>query len=176
MTTPPRSRHVVSLHDVAADTFTSEEGFARQRKPLGRAAGGRALGCSHLEVPPGASAWPFHAHFANEEAIFVLEGEGLLRLGDEHVAVRKDDYIALPADPDLPHQLINVGDTPLRYLCLSTMLSPEVGVYPDSGKLGIIAGSAPGGPADERRITAFYRRGDDVPYLTGERVATTTED
>jgi uncharacterized cupin superfamily protein len=168
---PARHPHIAALDDVPVDTFTSDEGFARTRRALGRAAHGRALGCSHIEVPPGASAWPFHAHCANEEAIFILEGQGLLRLGNERVPVGKDDYIALPADPDLAHQLINAGDGPLRYLCISTMISPEVGIYPDSDKIGVIAGSAPGGSPHERRLTAFYRRGDDVPYLTGERAA-----
>ena len=164
-----RHPHVVNLKAVEADEIDTPQGFKRSRRMLGRAAGGRDLGTSYLEVPPGASAWPRHAHFANEEALFILEGQGELRLGDDRVSVGAHDYVALPADPDLPHQLVNTGHHTLKYLCISTMRSPEVGVYPDSGKIGVIAGSAPGGPPENRRMTAFFRTGDDVPYYDGER-------
>lgn len=53
-------------------------GFEMRRKQLGGAAGGVDLGCSLIELAPGNRSVPFHAHLGNEEAIFVLEGEGPL--------------------------------------------------------------------------------------------------
>ena len=91
-------------------------------------------------VQPGRRAFPFHAHLVNEEALFILDGTGSLRLGDHTVAVRAGDYVALPAGTDGAHQLVNDGDAPLRYLCVSTMTSPEVALYPDSDKLGVMGG------------------------------------
>ena len=36
--------------------------------------------------------------------------------------------------PPGAHRLDNTGDRPLRYLCISTMLTTEICGYPDSGK------------------------------------------
>ena len=42
---------------------------------------GRGHGTTFFRVPPGASAVPYHAHHANEEAAYVLQGRGTLRMG-----------------------------------------------------------------------------------------------
>ncbi len=54
-------------------------------------AGGKRLGCSLYELPPGKKSWPYHYHTGNEEAIFVLEGGG----GDERT-LESGDYAAFP--------------------------------------------------------------------------------
>ena len=88
--------------------------FGARGKQLGAAAGCNRLGCSLYELPPGKRGFPFHYHLANEEAIYILEGEVTLRLGDREIAVGPGDYIALPVGPDHPHQLINRSDSPVR--------------------------------------------------------------
>jgi len=113
--------------------------FDNKSKPLGVKAGGKSLGCTLYEVPPGKRAFPLHAHLANEEAIYVLEGEGTMRIGESRVPVRAGDYVAFPPGPQSPHQLVNTSNAPLRYLCLSTMRYPEIALYPDSGKIGLRA-------------------------------------
>lgn len=105
--------------------------------PLGRATGGKKLGCSFYEVPAGAAAFPYHWHSANEEAIIVLSGTGTIRLGDAEVQLRAGDYVAMPTGPQHSHQVRNTGTEPLRYYCVSTKLDPEVVGYPDSRKLGV---------------------------------------
>ena len=55
--------------------------FGGRRKQPAKAAGGKQLGFSLHEVEPGFAAWPAHMHFVNEEALYVLEGHGTLRLG-----------------------------------------------------------------------------------------------
>ena len=62
----------------------------------------------------------------------------------------------------------NTGPAPLRYLCVSTMLEPEVIEYPDSGKFGAFAGTAPGANSQARRFAAFVRQSDRVDYWDGE--------
>jgi uncharacterized cupin superfamily protein len=138
-------------------------GFAFKRKLLGQAASGEKLGCSLYEIAPGASAWPFHYHWANEEAIYVLEGAGTLRLGDQKIEVSAGDYIAIPAGPANPHRLINTSDAPIRYLCFSTQIDPDVVVYPDSNKVAVGVG-----PAGRKVFGAVYRRGTEVEYYDGE--------
>jgi len=138
------------------------------RKALGREAGSQKLGCSLYRLPPGKKAWPRHAHLANEEAIYILEGQGRSRIGKETQHVGPGDFLALVADPDAAHQLENTGREDLIYLCFSTMLAPDVIRYPDSGKTGVLAGSAPGGDPAKRMLTAFFPDGSEVPYWKDE--------
>jgi hypothetical protein len=53
------------------------------------------------------------------------------------------------------------------------MREPDAIVYPDSDKIGVIAGSAPGGPAQSRVLTAFFPRAAAVAYEHGEDGAET---
>jgi uncharacterized cupin superfamily protein len=144
-------------------TETDRDDATFRRKKLAAAAGGEDLGCSLYELPPGGRSWPYHYHTGNEEALYVLAGEGRLRVGDESVAVEADTYAAFPAGDDGGHRVINDGDEPLRYLMLSTMNEPDVTVYPDDDKLHAFAGAAPGGEG-ERDLDATYRRDDAVGY------------
>ena len=111
------------------EQLLEQAGFAFRRKRLAAAAGGKGLGVSWFELQPGQKAFPLHFHLANDEAVFVLEGEGVLRLGDEEHALRAGDYVAFPPGPP-GHQIVNRSQSPLRYLAMSTMREPEVAVYP----------------------------------------------
>ncbi len=144
------------------------ERFAARRKRLGFAAGGEMLGCSLYEVPPGKTAFPYHLHHANEEAIYILSGRGRLRLDEAEHTVGEGDYIALRVGRAGAHQLINDADAPLRYLCMSTMIEPEVAEYPDSGKIGVLAGAAPGGDEKRREFFKLFHRDADTDYWDGE--------
>jgi hypothetical protein len=47
------------------------------------------------------------------------------------------------------------------------MEHPEVLEYPDSGKVGVMVGRAPGG-GNGAGLVALFRRLDAVPYAEGE--------
>ena len=93
-----------------------------KRRQLGNAAGGVKLGCSLLEVAPGGcTAFPYHAHAIEEEAVYVLAGEGVMRMPRGDFRVGAGDYVAMRPGEEQAHQLWNVHATlPLRYLCIST--------------------------------------------------------
>ena len=125
-------------------------------KLVGREAGSRDLGCMLHEIPPGKKSWPYHFHWANEEAIYVLAGQGTLRLPSGEVAVGPGDYLAFPTGPEYAHQMINRGTEPLRYLCWSTMIVPEIAEYPDvPGKLALFLDAPPGRSEGRRRFGMF---------------------
>ncbi|WP_066418263.1 cupin domain-containing protein [Halorubrum aethiopicum] len=153
----------------------TDRGEARfKRKQLGEAAGGDALGCSLYELPSGHKSWPFHYHAANEEAIYVLAGTGAIRLAtgeddpaDETHDLEPGTYVALPADASGGHRVINDSEGSLRYLAISTMIEPDVTVYPDSGTFGVYVGSPPGG-REERSLEGYYDADADVGYWDGE--------
>ena len=138
----------------------------QQRAPLydtlcGRVTEGTAakkLGAGFDILEPGKIGCPYHYHLAQEEMFVILEGEGTLRVAGERVPVRAGDVIVVPAGPDYPHQLINTGTTPMKYLSISTQEQPEVCYYPDSDKLGAFA--------KDHRI--MQRRGQGLDYWEGE--------
>jgi uncharacterized cupin superfamily protein len=142
--------------------------FRYRRRAFTAAAGMKRLGASFYEIEPGAAAFPRHYHCANEEAIFVLEGEGILAVGDQEAQIRAGDLIALPRGREHAHRLSNSAQRPLRYLCFSTMIEPDIAVYVDSNKVGFFAGSAPGGPKEKRVLSGIFRRDAEVGYFDGE--------
>jgi uncharacterized cupin superfamily protein len=139
-----------------------------RRKKLGSSAGARMLGASIYELPLGASAFPYHYHCANEELIYILSGVGTLRLGDEKIQVRAGSFAAMPPGSAHAHRLYNTSNAPLKYLCVSNMVDPEVCVYPDSQKVGVMVGSAPGGDPGRRTLAGVYRQHSIVGYYDGE--------
>ncbi|QZY00657.1 cupin domain-containing protein [Halobaculum rubrum] len=143
------------------------ESVGSRRKKLAAAAGGEDLGCSLYELPAGKRAWPYHHHAGNAEPLYVLAGEGTLRHADGTSPLRAGDYVTLPAGEDGAHRVVNDSAGALRYLMVSTMRDPEVLVYPDSDKVGAMAGAAPG-ENGERDVDAYFRRGDAVDYWDGE--------
>ncbi|MFB6090349.1 MAG: cupin domain-containing protein [Halobellus sp.] len=147
---------------------TERETTHFRRKELGAETDVDDLGASLYELPPGGSSWPYHFHTGNAEAIYVLAGSGTLRTPDGEEAIGAGDYCDFPASEDGAHRLRNDGDEPLRFLAVSTMRDPDVTVYPDSGKIGVYAGSPPGGEEDERVVAGYYREDDDVDYWEDE--------
>jgi uncharacterized cupin superfamily protein len=163
-----RHPNVVNVSEVESSSHEKGVRFSCLGRHLGYFSGGKGIGCSWYEVPPGKVAWPYHYHTANEESLYVLEGTGTLRIGKEEVAVGPGDYASFPVGPDHAHQLINTGTTPLRYLCFSTMLPVEVVGYPDSDKIGAAAWKTDMSGAVVR---AMRKRADgDVDYWDGEPI------
>jgi uncharacterized cupin superfamily protein len=155
---------IVHGDDVEWGEARHGEHFAHRRCRLSRAAGGRGIGCSLVELAPGKTGWPFHYHLGNEEAIYMLAGEATLRLGEGRHRVRAGHYIALPKGDAYAHQMTNTGTEPCRYLVMSTMVDPDVAVYPDSNKIGAVTGTS----ADGYPTWTHFPRDGAVAYWHGE--------
>jgi uncharacterized cupin superfamily protein len=166
-------RHPNVTNVSEAPSRAQEKGtkFGFTARALGHATGAAGIGCSFYEVPPGRAAFPAHYHCANEEALYILEGEGTLRIGKDTVAVHQGDYITLPPGPDHTHKLTNTGTAPLRYLCMSTLKGgAEVVGYPDSKKIAAV-GVPAGWRFPEPGWVRFIGRPEaSVDYYDGEDV------
>jgi uncharacterized cupin superfamily protein len=161
-------KNIVNIHNL--DWQSSEHGdFSYQDKWLAEATGGKQLGASLYKLMPGKKCFPYHYHYANEEAVFVLEGSGTLRMNNELIPINKGDYIAFPSGPDYAHQIMNTSEDSLVFLCFSTMNHPDVVEYPDSNKVGVTAGTAPGGDPEKVLLKARFRKQDAVDYFDGEK-------
>jgi uncharacterized cupin superfamily protein len=154
-----------NIFDPVFDADQERPGFSYRRAKLGRQAGAERLGASLYEIPPGQSTFPYHAHTANEEMLVVLEGRPSLRTPAGWRALSRGDVVAFPPGEEGAHQLANRSPEPVRVLMLSTMIAPEVNIYPDSGKL-MAATRAPGAAGEG--FQEAYRRDEATDYWEGE--------
>jgi uncharacterized cupin superfamily protein len=160
---------IVNLDEVPREPVKHGDKFDAFDGPIGEHVGARHLGYSIIIVPPGKRAYPFHCHHINEEMFFVVEGRGKARIGDREYPIRKGDVIAAPpGGAATAHQIINDSEEELRYLAVSTMFPSEVVEYPDSNKVAVYVGSAPGGDAAVRTINFRGRFGPALDYWEGE--------
>ncbi|WP_425039332.1 cupin domain-containing protein [Primorskyibacter sp. S187A] len=161
---------VMNVED--AELFPMQGGdgskFAASVAQIGRAIGAGGLGAMFVTVEPGKRAFPFHNHLGNDEMFVILDGEGLYRFGETEHAVRAGSVCAAPrGGPETAHQLINTGNTPLKYLGVSTMQDPDVVEYPDSGKFAAMA-IAPGTGFFDAHLKVVATRADSRDYWEGE--------
>ena len=161
---------VVKLHELSLSKQSHGESFEAYFAPVAGPLGAKRLGARYIEVPPGKKAWPYHCHHANDELFIILGGRGRLRHGGRDYSVVVGDAIVCPAGgAETAHQLIAEGDEPLRYLAVSSMHEPDVLEYPDSGKMTVFAGSAPGGDKAARRVNITVRADSRIDYWQDER-------
>ncbi len=51
-----------------------------------------------------------------DAAVYILEGDAVVEVGDENASAKKDTLIELPKE--IPHSVRNSGKTPLRFLVM----------------------------------------------------------
>lgn len=155
-----------NIWEAEATQHASGDRFEAQVAALAAPLGAKAIGANLTRVPPGKAAWPLHHHHANEEHFFIVRGAGTLRYGAATHAVKAGDYIVTPAGgADRAHQLVNTGAEELVYLSLSTLMTPEVVGYPDSGKTGVAYFASDG---NRQRFLLEDRNRDSKQYWEGE--------
>jgi uncharacterized cupin superfamily protein len=163
-------RPILNIADVEYRQFGHGDRFDAQLGAIGSRVGARKLGYNVTVLPPGRCAFPFHNHRVNEEMFFVLEGEGEIRIGEDRHSIRSGDVIACPpGGPETAHQIANTSESAeLRYLAVSTWLSPEVAEYPDSGKFGVFAESEPDADGTAQSMRFIGRVEAGLDYWEGE--------
>jgi len=149
------------------DVEQTEPGFSWKRMRLGVRLGAEKLGASLYELPPGQRSFPYHLHHANEEMLLVLDGTVTVRREDGEEELGRGDTALFASGPSGAHQIANRSDHPARFLMVSTMIEPEIAEYPDTNKVGLMAG-APPGKGDAGGLKAFLRRDAEVGYLEDE--------
>ncbi|MEA2251515.1 MAG: hypothetical protein QOG70_1757, partial [Solirubrobacteraceae bacterium] len=150
---PERPATIVALDDLPVDAVRRGD-VARARRDLGVALGSRPTGLRHLVVEPGALSGPPHCHSSEEELFVVLEGEGVLLLGDEEHPVRPGTIVSRPPGTGVAHAF-RAGDGPLTLLAYGTRDPSDIVYYPRSGKVSL------------RGVKAIFRV-ERVDYWDGE--------
>jgi uncharacterized cupin superfamily protein len=175
--TTPLNKPVLNIHDIQGTPFSPEFGpsgsaahhFAVSTARISQALGAQKLGYNVSTVPPGKAAYPFHSHRVNEEMFLILSGTAELRLGSATYPLREGDVIACPpGGPETAHQIRNSGTTDLRFLAVSTRLSPEICDYPDSRKFGVYAELPPARDGTPAYFAHMARDELSLDYWDGE--------
>ena len=133
MTNKPPMIHIDAIESTA---YGQGDHFAARLGRLGQVLGMEKLGCTLVELEPGKKAWPYHLHYGAEELFVILAGSGTIRYDGNEIPIKSGDIIFTPPGENTAHQIINTSNALLRYLALSSMDSPELCYYPDSGKYG----------------------------------------
>jgi uncharacterized cupin superfamily protein len=142
--------------------------------PLSDPAGMTRMGVNLARVPPGKEAFIPHAHTLTEEWVYVLEGQGVLVLGDREHAIGPGDFVGFPTDGTV-HHITNPGDQDLVYLQGGERRDGDASRYPTLGKLGIVLGDGtmcfvPESAIEALPYSAWLAPSDDSdPSSTGER-------
>jgi uncharacterized cupin superfamily protein len=91
----------------------------REKRQLGDALGLTKIGINHTTLPPGKESSMRHWHSHEEEFIYVLSGEVVLRTDAGEQVLTAGMCAGFPLGTTDGHQLVNRGTTPAVYLEIS---------------------------------------------------------
>jgi uncharacterized cupin superfamily protein len=103
----------------------------REKRALGDALGLTKIGVNLTTLMPGKESALRHFHTREDELLFVIEGEVVLRTDEGEQVLTAGMCAGFPAGVKDGHQLVNRSERPARYLEISNR-DPEDGAeYPD---------------------------------------------
>jgi uncharacterized cupin superfamily protein len=129
----------------------------REKRALGDALGLTRIGVHLTTLPPGKESSMRHYHTHEDELVFVLEGELVLRTDEGEQRLGPGDCAAFPAGRRDAHQLVNRSDRAARYLEISNRDPADAVEYPD---VDLAYRPTPTGDAP-------FTRKDGTPYARG---------
>ena len=103
----------------------------RSRKRIGRAAGLTQFGVNICTLKPGAASSQRHWHENEDELVYVLEGEVVLREDDGETVLKAGDSAAWRAGVANGHCLINRSDRDTVFIEIGTRAATEKAHYPE---------------------------------------------
>jgi uncharacterized cupin superfamily protein len=125
----------------AADIAARSQTFSHPWNPqseitgyqLAKATGLKRLGVNFARIAPGKESFVYHAHWCEEEWIYILSGRGIARIDDAEYEVGPGDFMAFPT-PGVAHHLRNPFDEELVYLIGGEQREIDIADFPDFGK------------------------------------------
>lgn len=125
----------------AADIAARSQTFSHPWNPqsevtgyqLGRSTGLERTGVSLARLAPGRESFVYHAHWTEEEWIYILQGRGVARIDGVEYEVGAGDFMAFPT-PGVAHHLRNPFEAELVYLMGGEHRDTETVDFPDLGR------------------------------------------
>jgi len=146
-TVPPRSRSGYP------EPYRSRV-LPREKRALGDALGLTKIGVNLTTLPPGKESSMRHFHTREDELVFVVEGEVVLRTDEGEQTLTAGMCAGFPAGSKNGHHVVNRSDRPARYLEISNRDAEDGAEYPD---VDLAYRKAPGGGA-------IFTHKDGTPY------------
>lgn len=103
----------------------------REKRALGDALGLTKFGVNLTTLFPGKESSMRHYHSHEDELVFVLEGELVLRTDEGEQVLHAGMCAGFPAGSQNGHQLVNRSDRPARYLEIGNRDPDDTVVYTD---------------------------------------------
>jgi uncharacterized cupin superfamily protein len=103
----------------------------RERKRIGRTAGLTQFGVNICTLKPGASSSQRHWHENEDELVYVLEGEVVLREDGGEITLKPGDAAAWKAGVANGHCLVNRSNRDAILIEIGTRAATERAHYPD---------------------------------------------
>lgn len=103
----------------------------REKRALGDDFGLTTIGVNLTVLAPGAESSMRHWHEREDELVYVLEGEVVLRTDAGEEVLNAGMIAGFRAGDSNAHQLINRSPQPARYLEISNRDATDIAHYPD---------------------------------------------
>jgi uncharacterized cupin superfamily protein/glutathione S-transferase len=103
----------------------------REKRALGDPLGLTQFGVNLTTLPPGKESSLRHHHAREDELVFVLEGELVLRTDEGEQLLTAGLCAGFPAGTTDGHHLVNRSDRPARYLEIGSRVEGDSVVYSD---------------------------------------------
>jgi uncharacterized cupin superfamily protein len=113
---PSEIAHWTEIERPDGDTFIGTSELRAIGAPLAKHFGLERLGIHHVRLPPGRRTSFPHAESAEEEFVFVLDGEPDVWLDGKLHRLTAGDSVGFPAGTGLAHSFLNNTDTEVRLL------------------------------------------------------------
>ena len=126
----------------------------REKRALGDALGLTKIGVNLTTLHPNKESSARHFHTLEDELVFVVEGEVVLRTDEGEQVLTAGMCAAFPAGSTNGHQLVNRSERPARYLEISNRDPEDIPVYPD---VDLTCGKEPDG-------RVIFTHKDGTPY------------
>lgn len=105
---------------------TSHAQLHHQIDTIGQGTGGSGTYVKQLESDSLSSCFvivipshvKLHKHAWHSETVSVLDGEGLMRLGEKQFKIKKGDLVFIPCNT--PHAATSTGNVPLKVLSVQS--------------------------------------------------------
>lgn len=130
--------YLMTAADIAAMEGLAKVHFVnpaakRINKSLGDATGLTGLGIHIIEIASGDETTEYHVHHFEDEAVYILSGNGTATIGEDDHPIGPGDFIGYRAG-GLAHTIVNTGEETLRILVMGQRLPHDVGDYPRKGQ------------------------------------------
>ena len=134
MTLKPPALDPVSLVPRTGSTYPEpfrSRVLPREKRALGDALGLTKIGVNLTTLMPGKESSMRHHHTREDELVFVLEGEVVLRTDEGEQILTAGTCAGFRAGSGNGHQLVNRSAQPARYLEISNRDPADSAEYPD---------------------------------------------